>query len=134
MAASEAAEIRVLRAKYLDWCSARLADQFLALSPDEIYDLAQRGSRDRNLDPGSTLAEWVADPSDPVLPQQIPDVLQHWAVFASDPASFPGLVARVTEALVERLHLPAFEQWAEAYRANPEPFEHELLGLWREGM
>ena len=30
-----------LRAKYLDWCSARLAERFLDLSPEEIYALAR---------------------------------------------------------------------------------------------
>ena len=31
----------VLRAKYLDYCSAQVADLLLLLSPDEIYVLAQ---------------------------------------------------------------------------------------------
>lgn len=133
MAAADAAEIRVLRAKYLDWCSARLADQFLALSPDEIYDLAQSGSRGRNPETGSTFADWDVAPSDPDPAPAMPDVLRDWAVFASDPASFPGLVTRVTEALVERLHLPSFEQWVVSYREDPQRFEDELLGLWRGG-
>jgi len=34
----------VLRAKYLDYCSAQLADLLLYLSPDEIYLLAQRAA------------------------------------------------------------------------------------------
>ena len=36
---------RVLRAKYRDYCSARVADVLLALSPDEIYLLAQAEAR-----------------------------------------------------------------------------------------
>ncbi len=32
----------VLRAKYLDYCSAQLADLLLYLSPDEIFLVAQR--------------------------------------------------------------------------------------------
>jgi hypothetical protein len=32
---------RVLRAKYLDWCSARVADRLFKLRPEEIYDLAR---------------------------------------------------------------------------------------------
>ena len=31
----------VLRAKYLDYCSAQIAEHLLALSPDEIYLLAE---------------------------------------------------------------------------------------------
>ena len=36
----------VLRAKYLDYCSAQVADLLLYLSPDEIYLLAQRAFRE----------------------------------------------------------------------------------------
>ena len=36
----------VLRAKYLDYCSAQLAELLLYLSPDEIFLLAQRSTRD----------------------------------------------------------------------------------------
>lgn len=36
----------VLRAKYLDYCSAQVADLLLYLSPDEIYLLAQRAHRE----------------------------------------------------------------------------------------
>lgn len=35
----------VLRAKYLEYCSAQLADLLLYLSPDEIYLLAERTAR-----------------------------------------------------------------------------------------
>jgi len=36
----------ILRAKYLDYCSAQVADLLLYLSPDEIYVLAQRAYRE----------------------------------------------------------------------------------------
>lgn len=36
----------VLRAKYLDYCSAQVADLLLLLSPDEIYVLARDAARD----------------------------------------------------------------------------------------
>jgi hypothetical protein len=35
---------RLLRAKYLDYCSAQVADILLLLSPDEIYVLAQEAA------------------------------------------------------------------------------------------
>lgn len=35
-----------LRAKYLDYCSAQLADLLLFLSPDEIFLVAQRAQRE----------------------------------------------------------------------------------------
>lgn len=37
----------VLLAKYLDYCSAQVADLLLYLSPDEIYLLAQRAHREQ---------------------------------------------------------------------------------------
>lgn len=35
----------VLRAKYRDYCSARMADAILSLSPEEIYSLAREEAR-----------------------------------------------------------------------------------------
>jgi hypothetical protein len=37
----------ILRAKYLDYCSARVAEALLLLSPDEIFLLAQDEARSR---------------------------------------------------------------------------------------
>lgn len=37
----------VLRAKYYDFCSARVADVLLELSPDEIYTLAEEAALTR---------------------------------------------------------------------------------------
>jgi len=36
----------ILRAKYLEYCSAQIADLLLYLSPDEIYLLAEKASRE----------------------------------------------------------------------------------------
>lgn len=36
----------ILRAKYLDYCSAQVADFLLLLSPDEIFVLAQDAARE----------------------------------------------------------------------------------------
>ena len=36
---------RVLRAKYLDYCSSQVAEHLVLLSPDEIYVLAQEAHR-----------------------------------------------------------------------------------------
>ncbi len=101
---------RVLRAKYLDWCSARLADRFLRLTPDEIYELAQRADAE---------------------PEGAPPGGGERAVGTE--LSYRSVVERVTEALAARIQLPTFEEWAAAYSEAPEQFEEELLGLWREG-
>ena len=47
----------VLRAKYLDYCSAQVADLLLYLSPDEIYLLAEKARRAEagEVGPGSYL-------------------------------------------------------------------------------
>ena len=39
----------VLRAKYLDYCSAQVAEILLLLSPDEMYVLAQDAAQDSGL-------------------------------------------------------------------------------------
>lgn len=61
-------ESEVLRAKYLDYCSAQVADLLLFLSPDEIYLLAQRAAEERG-DPGEVsylrmvqvATEWLSE-------------------------------------------------------------------------
>jgi len=51
--------LEVLRAKYLDYCSAQVADLLLYLSPDEIYLLAQRASREEGGEGDLTYVEMV---------------------------------------------------------------------------
>lgn len=103
-------EDKVLRAKYLDWCSAQLADRFLALSPDEIFELAERAARGDEQYSGRSLS-------------------------ASDEdglASYRAVVARVTEVLAGEMDLPSFAEWLDLYHADPATVEARLLGLWRE--
>ena len=58
----------VLRAKYLDYYSAQVADLLLFISPDEIYLLAQRAAQERG-DPGEVsymrmvqvATEWLSE-------------------------------------------------------------------------
>ena len=49
----------VLRAKYVDYCSAQVADLLLYLSPDEIYLLAQRAYREEGADEELTYVQMV---------------------------------------------------------------------------
>jgi hypothetical protein len=100
--------VRILKAKYMDWCSAKLADRFLQLTPDAIYELALEASREDPVRP-ATGDGGIAVPS------------------------YRAIVGRVADVLSERLALPAFEEWSVAYEAAPEQFDHELLGLWKEG-
>lgn len=50
----------VLRAKYLDYCSAQIADILLYLSPDEIFILARDAARERGRDLEPSYPEAVA--------------------------------------------------------------------------
>jgi len=103
----ESGDERVLRAKYLDWCSARLADRFVRLTPEEIYALAERAEQEDARDASEATA-------------------------AVEPLAFQSLVERVTAALTSELSLPTFEEWAQAYREDATRFDDELSGLWRD--
>lgn len=143
----EPADERILRAKYLDWCSARLADRFLALTPDQIYDLAHESLR-RDSAPNAARASVPADEARPKAPGAAGAGVAPLSVSAPDAAgvgavgaarggvdggeSYRELVARVTEVLAARVGLPSYDAWLTAYKKSPEQFEAELLGLWRK--
>lgn len=102
-----------LRAKYADWCSAQMAERLLALSDDELW----RRTR-------------PSEPSDDAPPPASPE-----AAGASSSADHPQppLSERLILSLREELALPEFDDWAAAYREDPEPFERVLLGFRRQG-
>jgi hypothetical protein len=108
------AELRELRAKYLDWCSAQVADHFLALSPDEIFEIAER-----------------AGGTDPRAGDR-PFSHQATGVVMESLDSYRQIVERVTEVLTEQLDLPDFGAWLDLYRRKPAEVESRLLGLWRD--
>lgn len=90
-----------LRGKYLDWCSARITERFLALPPEEIYEMARPAE---SAETGRRSSGGVD--------------------------SYRVLVQRVTEQLLSRMSLPGFEEWSRAYAADPSRYDAELLGLW----
>ena len=102
----------MLRAKYLDWCSAQVADHFLALSPDEIFELAERSSQSD--------AAVLQRPD----PSSISDV--------DEVSAYRAVVERVTEVLTHQLDLPTFDEWLELFRKNPGAVEARLIGFWRD--
>ena len=120
---------RILRAKYLDWCSARVAESFLALSPDEIYQLAELTTQAEagSADPLASLS--YSTPA--TNPESLFNALDA-STATHDTEPFRALIARVTEVLTERLGLPTFEEWSAAYQESPADFEKDLLGFWRE--
>ena len=121
---------RILRAKYLDWCSARVADRFLALTPDEIYELAERATHGRpvSADPIASLSSFFSQNGHQADWNGAID----GTTATSDAEPFRALVAKVTEVLASRIGLPTYEEWSAAYQESPADFENELLGFWRE--
>lgn len=122
-----------MRAKYLDWCSARVAERFVKLTPEEIYQLAERSDLGRPPAPAQPLSAQESPPSGPRRATESDEATASSAEPPVEPAtSFRAIVERVTEALTAELELPDFEEWASAYRADPARYDEELLGLWRE--
>ena len=111
-------EQAVLRSKYHDWCSARVADRFVALSPEEIYELAHAGGVDES---GGGRMHGIPEAS----------ASRDAGAFSLDEAGYSELVRRVTEVLATSMELPSFEQWVESYRRDPARYDREMLGFWR---
>jgi hypothetical protein len=130
MAGPENSE-RILRAKYLDWCSARVAERFLALTPDEIYELAEQATSGQ---PGAGEPEASLSSLLPANGQELDwrTAFDPSTAATSEAEPFRGLVAKVTEVLADRIALPTFEEWSAAYLESPEDFDSDLLGFWKE--
>ena len=110
-------DVSVLRSKYHDWCSARVADRFVELSPEQIYELAHAGGGDGSEGRmrGNAEASASSDAD----------------AFSLEGADYADLVRRVTEVLATSIDLPPFEVWAESYRRDPARYDREMLGFWR---
>src|SRR5690625_1243055 len=136
----------ILRAKYLDWCSARIADRFLELTPDQIYELAHpapdldiTGTADRGVGVASITE---VDGATAAGSETAPAALSYSGSSLSggaegalpslldDDLGYRRLVERVTEVLAVKLRLPSFEEWVAAYRASPGRYDEEILGFW----
>ena len=104
---SDAADDRILRAKYLDWCSARVTNRLFQLTPEQIYELAQQAAQQRARSRG---IEAVPEP----------------------PREFAELVGLVTDVLTRELQIPSFAEWRAAYGTSPQDYEDDMIGLWRE--
>jgi hypothetical protein len=130
----------ILRAKYLDWCSARIAERFLAMSPEELYERAEQASHGAAIQatPKATLS-----PSEDVsafnAPRDWHAAIDQAVTAVADPSyseatTFRAVIARVTELLADEMELPTFEEWSAAYSEAPEEFDRDMLGFWKEGL
>ena len=82
--------LEVLQAKYLDYCSAQVADLLLYLSPDEIYLLAQRAHAEAGGEGDLSYAEMVRIATD-WLSRKVS--LPPFDVWLSDYRAHPDLYA-----------------------------------------
>lgn len=126
----DSADERVLRAKYHDWCSARVAERFLRLSPDQIYELAEKANGSPPEAGGAGSASSSGAGAAPAV--AAPDAASPGEGRRARADGYWVRVTRVAEAFARELGLPPFEDWRIAYLEAPERFDAELLGLWRD--
>jgi hypothetical protein len=87
--------------RYVDWCSAQVAARFLELSSEQIWELADR----------TRAARAGQEPRD------------------GGGSPYLELVRQVTLELFAELELPDYHEWIARYRADPAPFEAEMIGF-----
>lgn len=77
----------MLRAKYFDWCSARIAERFVHLSVQEIYALADSAAASEEEDRSFQL---IMDRATAVLASStvLPSLEEWVAAYTADPASY----------------------------------------------
>jgi hypothetical protein len=80
---------RVLRAKYLDYCSSQVAEHLLRLSPDEIYVLAQEALRAYGRESEPSYEQMVRLATEGVSQRLTLPLFEQWAdEYERDPARY----------------------------------------------
>lgn len=94
----------VLTAKYLDYCSARLAEVFLSLSDERIYRLVEEAAREGRLNVAELSFEEMVSLVTEKLRQSVPlPDLDTWAEeYRADPEQFEPYLMGLWEGTVER--------------------------------
>ena len=94
----------VLRAKYLDYCSAQVADILLRLSPDEMYVLAEDAARESGLSGDLAWDRIVALATARVSSKLALPTLRDWIdEYRRDPARFEPFLIGLWEDEVEEV-------------------------------
>lgn len=93
----------VLTAKYLDYCSARLAEVFLSLSDERIYRMVEEAAREGRLNVAELGFEEMVTLVTDKLRQSVPlPDLETWAeAYREDPGQFEPYLMGLWERSVE---------------------------------
>jgi hypothetical protein len=103
-----------LRIKYLDWCSAKIAEHIFALDPDGFWLLSQKAGEASRVPAGAGASMSGGD--------EIVETL----VGTGEPAE---RLRQMILAVHRELDLPDEESWTLRYRADPHLYERDMLGF-----
>ena len=104
---------RVLRAKYLDYCSSQIAGHLVLLSPDEIYVLAREAHRAGGRDSESSYEQMVRLATEGVAQRLTLPTFEQWSEeYAQDPARYDEQLLGLWESELEEAPDP---------EADPDP-------------
>lgn len=101
-----------LRGKYLDYCSARISEIFLALSDDRIYDLMEEAAHEAGLDPAKLGYRAQVKLVTEKLRDSVPlPEMEEWArEYREHPERFEPFLLGLGESPVERVAGPGDER------------------------
>ena len=104
---------RVLRAKYLDYCSSQIAGHLVLLSPDEIYVLAREAHRAGGRDSEPSYEQMVRLATEGVAQRLTLPTFEQWSEeYEQDPARYDEQLLGLWESELEEAPDPA---------ADPDP-------------
>ncbi|HAB30874.1 MAG TPA: hypothetical protein DCE19_09160 [Gemmatimonadetes bacterium] len=104
---------RVLRAKYLDYCSSQIAGHLVLLSPDEIYVLAREAHRAGGRDSEPSYEQMVRLATEGVAQRLTLPTFEQWSEeYAQDPARYDEQLLGLWESELEEAPDP---------EADPDP-------------
>ncbi len=95
---------RVLRGKYLDYCSSQVAEHLLLLSPDEIYVLAQEALRATDRKDEPSYEQMVRLATEGVAQRLTLPPFEQWAdEYKRDPALYDDQLMGLWESELDDL-------------------------------
>ena len=104
---------RVLRAKYLDYCSSQIAGHLVLLSPDEIYVLAREAHRAGGRDSEPSYEQMVRLATEGVAQRLTLPTFEQWSEeYEQDPGRYDEQVLGLWESVLEE---------APESEADPDP-------------